>query len=353
METPVCIIRTFNFLIPDTTMSNQIILTGFADEGPVSKQAAEQLSMLAGLGLSYYSIRFVDMGSGVKNVMKLDDDEVSRLKALHNNFGIKVSSVGSPIGKVKLLDIDDGTRNAYIPFEQYLAEDVQRAIDLTHAFESKLIRGFSFYPPKGSDPKVHFSKAVDQIGKIAEKCGSENVIFGLEVEANLIGHDGASMAAIYEQVNHPNMFLIYDGANILVQHGSRENTVADYFAMKPGLGWLHIKDYKVDDSLQWKGHVDEDMLKNFLPADIGDCGHEEILRDLRDFIPELEQRLEPHGIPGVFLDLEPHLKGGGQFGGFSGPDGFGVALRGLCNVLDYVGIDYHLRDYSDIKKLKS
>ena len=65
-------------------------------------------------------------------------------------------------------------------------------------------------------------------------------------------------------------------------------------------------------------------------------------------IPKLERKLKRRGIPGVFLDLEPHLKGGGQFGGFSGPDGMCVALRGLCRVLDYVGIDYHLRDFEDV-----
>ena len=62
----------------------------------------------------------------------------------------------------------------------------------------------------------------------------------------------------------------------------------------------------------------------------------------------MNRRLSKRGIPGVFLDLEPHVKGGGQFGVFSGPDGLGVALRGLCNVLDYVKIDYHLRDFNDI-----
>ena len=30
-------------------------------------------------------------------------------------------------------------------------------------------------------------------------------------------------------------------------------------------------------------------------------------------------------------------------------DGMGVALRSLCRVLDYVGIDYHLRDFDDIR----
>ena len=65
-------------------------------------------------------------------------------------------------------------------------------------------------------------------------------------------------------------------------------------------------------------------------------------------LPKLDAKLQRRGIPGVFLDLEPHVKGGGQFGGFSGPDGIGVALRGLCRVLDYVGIQYHLRDFADI-----
>ena len=50
----------------------------------------------------------------------------------------------------------------------------------------------------------------------------------------------------------------------------------------------------------------------------------------------------------MFVDLEPHVRGGGQFGGTSGPDGMGVALRGLCRVLDRVKVGYHLRDYADL-----
>jgi sugar phosphate isomerase/epimerase len=284
--------------------------------------------------------------------MKLAPEEVERLRQLHREFDIRVSSIGSPIGKVKLADREDGTTNVFVPFSQYLKESVQRVIDLAHAFETKLIRGFSFYPPKGSNPAEYLSQAVERVGAIAEACGKEEVIYGLEVEANLVGHDGESMAAIYRRVNHPNLVLVFDAANILVQCGSLEKTVSDYFAMRDGLGWLHIKDYKVDQSLEWKGHVNEEMLKNFLPSDQGDAGHELILRDLKTVVPQIEKRLRPFGVPGVFLDLEPHLKGGGQFGGFSGPDGFGVALRSLQNVLDYVGIGYRLRDYADIARLK-
>ena len=90
-------------------------------------------------------------------------------------------------------------------------------------------------------------------------------------------------------------------------------------------------------------------MKHFVPADVGQGGYEAILRDFSGILPAVERKLRRRGIPGVFLDLEPHLKSGGQFGGFSGPDGMGVALRALCRVLDFVGIDYHLRDFADIQ----
>jgi hypothetical protein len=112
---------------------------------------------------------------------------------------------------------------------------------------------------------------------------------------------------------------------------------------------VHIKDYHDPSPTGRIDHVDETDLKNFVPADVGDSGHEAILRDLKDSLPELHSRMTARGADGVFFDLEPHVKGGGQFGGFSGPDGFGVALRGLCRVLDYVGIPYDLRTFADIK----
>ncbi len=76
------------------------------------------------------------------------------------------------------------------------------------------------------------------------------------------------------------------------------------------------------------------------------------MRDFRVRIPALARKLKKQVIPGVFLDLEPHLKGGGQFGGFSGVDGFGVALRALLNLLDYVEIGYNLTNYDDIARQK-
>ena len=338
-------------LAMDFAMANQpsVVLSGFADEAANQKTAVQQFATFAALGLEYFSIRFIDVGEGVKNAMKLTRGEIQKIRHLQNEYGLNVSSIGSPIGKVKLLDVDDGTKNVYVPFKQYLAKDVKKVCQLAHAFETKLIRGFSFYPPKGSDPKQHLPQVVDQLGQIAEACHRADLTFGLEVEANLVGQTGHLLAEIYRQVNHPAMVLVFDAANILVQGYTAAEVFAQYEAMKPGLGWIHIKDYRVPKPIARGTHVDEDVLKNFVPADEGDSGHERILRDLRSILPTLHEKLHRRGVPGVFLDLEPHLKGGGQFGGFSGPDGMGMALRSLCRVLDFVGIGYHLRDFQDIR----
>lgn len=324
----------------------KMLLSGFADEAANQKTVMQQFCAFAALGLRYYTLRFIDAGAGIQNVMQLAPDSIQRILELQHEYGLAVSSIGSPIGKVKLLDVDDGTTNRYVPFDEYLAKDVRRACELANIFDCKLIRGFSFYHPRGTDPNQHLGQAIDQIGAIARMCDSHGLTFGLEVEANLIGQTGKLLKSIYDGVKEPALVLIFDGANLVCQGMTTEQTFEEYLAMKDGLGWIHIKDYK--RTANRTAHVDEDSLKNFVPANEGDSGHEMILRDLRRSYDAIANRLKARGIPGLFADLEPHVKGGGQFGGFSGPDGFGVALRGFCKVLDYVGIDYDLRNFDDI-----
>jgi len=327
----------------------EVILSGFADEAANHKTAVEQFAAFAAVGLQFYSIRFMDVGNGIKNVMKLTKTEVTKIRHLEDEYGMNVSSIGSPIGKVKLKDVEDGTKNPYVPFQKYLAKDVRKACDLAHAFETKLIRGFSFYHPKDSDPTEHLTQAVDQLGQIAEMCHRSDLTFGLEVEANLVGQTGELLAEIHRQVNHPALVLIFDGGNLVTQGFDTFEVFNEYQAMKPAIGWLHIKDYRHPGERTRIEHVDEEALRHFVPAKMGQSGHEMILEDFREQLPKLTKRLKRRGIPGVFVDLEPHLKGGGQFGGFSGPDGFGVALRSLCEILDFVRIGYHLRDFEDVQ----
>jgi sugar phosphate isomerase/epimerase len=326
----------------------QVTLSGFGDEAANQKTAVQQFAALAALGLQYYSLRFIDAGSGVKNVMKLSMSEIQAIRHLEDEYGLNVASIGSPIGKVKLLDVEDGTSNRYEPFAKYLDKEVNKACEMAHAFETKLIRGFSFYHPTGSDPRDHLAQTVDQLSQIAETCLRSDLTYGVELEANLVGQSGELLAEIHRQVNNSALVLVFDAGNLTCQGYTACEVLEQFRLMMPGLGWMHVKDYRHPNPAQRQAHIDEETLKHFVPADLGDSGHEAIFKELREMLPKLDQKLQRRGIPGVFLDLEPHLKAGGQYGGFSGPDGMGVALRNLCKVLDYVEIDYHLRDFDDL-----
>src|SRR5436190_21369847 len=222
----------------------QVVLSAFGDEAANHKTAAEQFSALSAAGLQYYSLRFVDLGSGVKNVMKLTKSEIIQLRHQEDEYGMNVASIGSPLGKVKLRDIDDGTANQFVPFDRYLDKEVGRACELAHALETKLIRGFSFYPPKGADPREHLSQAADQLAQIAEACHRSDLTYGLEIEANLVGQSGELVAELHRRVNHPALVTVFDAGNIVSQGYTPDETFAQYLAMKPSIGWMHIKDYR-------------------------------------------------------------------------------------------------------------
>ncbi len=74
--------------------SPQVILTGFADGAANDKTTHQQFAAFAAAGLQYYSIRFVDVGHGIKNVMDLTKSEITELRHLHDGFGY-ASLIGS------------------------------------------------------------------------------------------------------------------------------------------------------------------------------------------------------------------------------------------------------------------
>lgn len=331
------------------THTPTVLLSAFSDEAANSKSVVEQFAVLAALGLRYYSPRFLNVSGAVKHVMALDPFEIETVLGLQRDYGLSVASIGSPIGKVKLFDFEDGTRNRYVSFDKYLSGDVATAIERAVQFDTRLVRGFSFYHPAGKSPDQYLDQAADGIAAIAEKLAAAGLVYGLEVEANLVGQSGRLLAELAKRVAAPNLVCIYDGGNLACQNMSSDVCLAEFQHMAAVFGWMHIKDYAIDQELSWTGSVDEERLRNFVPCDIGDTGHVRIFQELRKNLAAADERMKKLGAPGVFLELEPHLKGGGQFGGFSGPDGLGVACRALCKSLDFAQIPYELRTMEHIR----
>ena len=103
-------------------------ISGFSDE--ISSDVTVQFETLNRLGIKYFEPRGIDG----KNISELNDEEVEKLKRKMNDFGISASSIGSPVGKIKLTD----------DFEKHF-ELFKRIVKTAKMLDTKYIRIFSFY----------------------------------------------------------------------------------------------------------------------------------------------------------------------------------------------------------------
>jgi len=338
------------------TPKPEVLISAFGDEG--RKPIGEQFSALAAIGLRYVSLRFLVLGktgdqatsADIGHIMKIDGPQRAHVRRMVDAYGLQVAEIGTAIGKSKIVDQEDDTKNAFLTLDQIL-DQTRHGLTVCHELDCHILRGFSFYHPKGSDPAQYLSKAIDYIGRIGDLCRAAAKVFALEIEANLIGQDGWVLAEIVKKVGNPNVVLVWDGANV-TSRGIREPECMTHFdAVKPHMGYFHVKDYRLPPDAKPTTHLDEEALRHFVPAGQGDSGYRAVMWAIKEDFAAIHARVKALGLPGIFATLEPHVKGGGQFGGKSGPDGLGVAARAFCGVLDSVGIGYSLRGIDDVKGL--
>ena len=101
-------------------MKDRIKISGFADE--ISDNLNVQVESLKKLGISYVEMRGVDGN----NLIFHDDKKISEIKKKLDDNGIKLSSLGSPLGKIGITD-------AFQPhFDAF-----KRACEIAHKMECK------------------------------------------------------------------------------------------------------------------------------------------------------------------------------------------------------------------------
>lgn len=193
-----------------------ICLSAFADEAADSLQG--QIEALKRNGISYLEIRTVN-GKNIKDFTI--EEATSYAKELKEN-GIKVFSIGSPLGKV---DIS-------IDFSTYL-ETVRHICKLANIFETTRIRVFSFFNAFEQREKVvsYLKEMVD----VAKEYGVE---LYHENEKDIYGDIDTRVDDIL--VNVPGLKSIYDPSNYLFCGQAADQTAwlqekADYFHIKDSI----------------------------------------------------------------------------------------------------------------------
>lgn len=271
-------------------------LSGFADE--IDPDLETQCQVLDGLGIRYLELR----SAWDVNVLDLSDDQVDRAEAILASHGIRVSSIGSPIGKI---NIDDD-------FDAHLAR-MDRAVWVARRLGAPFIRVFSFFLTPEQDPAVHRDEVVRRMAALAEKALAGGVVMLHENEKEIFGDVPERVLDLVTAVDSPALRLAWDAANY-VQCGVVPFPEA-YEALRPYTDYIQIK-----DAVLATGEV--------VPAGEGDGR-----------LPETIRALAADGFDG-FFSMEPHLAVAHHLGGFSGPDNFVRATRAFTAILDDTGIAY-------------
>jgi sugar phosphate isomerase/epimerase len=271
-------------------------LTGFADE--ISPELEEQLETLAQESMGFMELRSV----WNTNVLDLTDDELDRVKSATAERGIRISSVGSPIGKVPVTE----------PFGPHL-ERFGRAMRVADVMESPYIRVFSFFVPEGQEPGHYRGEVIDRMGIMASQAEDAGVTLLHENEKDIYGDVPSRCLDILASVDSPALQAAWDAANF-VQCGVRPYKEG-YASLRPYVEYVHVK-----DALSGSNKV--------VPAGEGDGQ-----------LPETFSALRTSGFDG-FFSLEPHLASAGTFSGFSGPELFRRAAGAFKELLRRQGIEW-------------
>ncbi len=241
-------------------------LSGFADE--ISSDIKVQFEVFNKLGINYFEPR----GVNGKNISELSDDEVNALLSEMKKHGISASSIGSPIGKIKITDDFDAH------FELF-----RRVVKTAKSLGTKYIRMFSFYndsPEWSEDSRKCVFK---RLGKLIDYAKSEGVVLLHENEKDIYGDTIERCLDLFENLACENFRAVFDPANF-VQCGI--DTKEAFSALRPYIEYMHIKDSLSDGTI--------------VPAGQG-LGN----------IPYILGELLTNGYTG-YISLEPHL---GSFDG--------------------------------------
>ncbi len=244
-------------------------ISGFSDE--IAPEISTQFEVLNKLNIKYFEPRGVDG----KNISELSDDEVAELKNKMEQYNISVSSIGSPVGKIKLsADFDKH-------FELY-----KRIVKIAKTLGTKYIRIFSFYHESDTEwTAEERTEVLRRLKLFIDYAKQEDIVLLHENEKDIYGDIVERCVDLMNELACDNFAAVFDPANF-VQCG--EDTKLAFEMLGANIKYIHIKDALYEDG-------------STVPAGAGDGNVEYILTTLIE-----------NGYTG-FLSLEPHI---GNFKGF-------------------------------------
>lgn len=242
-------------------MKNRLILSAFADE--YADGLKEQCEALNKFGIEYIELR----GVNGKNVSTLTESEVKETKRILDDYEIRVSSIGSPLGKI---DIKGDLNGHY--------ETAKRVYETANILGAKNVRIFSFYSKETPFDKCK-GEIYDGIEKLVDLSDGTGLTLCHENEALIYGESPEKCLEIVEYFGG-RMRCVFDMGNFVLDG---YDPMAAYKLLSDYIEYFHIKD------AFYAGKI--------VPAGKGEAKIKEILDDYK-----------VNGGKDTFITLEPHLQ---------------------------------------------
>lgn len=237
-------------------------ITCFADE--IADSLDRQIEVLQELGIKWIELRSAD---GI-NVSAFTPEYARTVKQKLDAAGIRVSAIGSPIGKINLAD-------DFQPHMEKLTT-VERLADI---FETPYIRMFSFYLPENRTPENCRDEVLTRMEQMVTEAEKNRLVLLHENEKAIYGDTAPRCLDLMKQFAGEHFRCTFDFANF-IECG--QDTLEAYHMLQPYIAYVHIKDAVRET-------------KEIVPAGQGDGK-----------LSEIFTLLDRSGYDG-FLSLEPHL----------------------------------------------
>ena len=238
----------------------KFVLSAFADEAGDS--LAEQIDALKANGIGYIEPRNIDG----KGIIKLTKEELEHVRSELDKNGIKVGSLGSPIGKYPIEE----------PFENHL-EDFKKALDACDILGTKKMRMFSFFIPEKKYEEYR-DEVLRRLNVMAKIANERAVQLCHENESKIYGEYPEQVADLMNNVD--GLYGIFDAANYRMGGANVMNGIG---ATLKRFAYMHVKDAIFGT-------------KTIVPAGEGEGKVGDVIDVINGFTDEE-----------VYLTVEPHL----------------------------------------------
>ena len=239
----------------------KLILSAFADE--YSRDVNEQVAVLNRLGYTHIEPRFV----GDKNISELTEQEANELASTLSAAGIKVYSIGSPIGKINLAD----------DFDAHL-DLAENCFEIASILGATRVRMFSFYLPEGKTREECLPAVLERINALLDLAEKYGLTLCHENEARIFGESPEDCKRLFDATGG-RLRAVFDMGNFVLDRYDPEKA---YSLLEEYIDYFHIKDALYERAI--------------VPAGLGEAKIGEILT----------AHLEKYG--DTVITLEPHLE---------------------------------------------